>query len=336
MHRLLVIPAAVLLVIGVPATSARAGVSFGTIEEAPEVTHEKWKKSAEEAYKQGMEARAAGKKADAVKFLMRAYQIGRRMRIESPYPQKAADALAVLSEEGIRELDVARDLISGEAPDAGLLELKRIMRTYLGLPPAKLAGALRRQLEKDPGFQARLRASHLAEQLARAKALEAKAAALAETPPDEPAAAGEGEAGGGASQAAGEPDPPAETDSAARPSPGASAPGSDGAGRRARRLDLLAEAHAIYVRVAEAGKGTDVGKQAEASRRRLEADADLMARIRRARLRDQARQWLSLGLNYMRAGRMDTARSWFEKVLAECPDTPQAREARGYLEGMTK
>ena len=106
--------------------------------------------------------------------------------------------------------------------------------------------------------------------------------------------------------------------------------------RRGRRLNLLAEAHAIYASVAETGKGTEVGKKAEAARRRLEEDAGLMARIRVARLRDQAREWLGLGTNYMRAGRMDKARAYFEKIVAECPDTPQARQARGFLEGMTK
>ncbi len=340
MRRLLLVPVGVLLVVAAPAARARAGVSFGTIEEAPDVTHEKWRQSAEEAYKQGMEARAAGKKADAVKCLMRAYRIGRRMRIDSPYPQKAADVLTVLSKEGMRELDVARDLVGGEAPAAGVLELKRIMRTYLGLPPAKLAGALCRQLEKDPAFQARLRAEHLAEQLARARALEARAKTLAKARPS---------AGGSpAADEAANPDAVNET-SDGDECPGASAPGSGGvatadvdrrplteAERRARRLDLLAEAHAIYNRVAEEGPGTDVGKEAEAARRRLEADARLMARIRRARAQEQARQWLGLGLNYMRAGHMDKARAWFRKVLDECPDTAQAREARGYLEGMSE
>ena len=61
-----------------------------------------------------------------------------------------------------------------------------------------------------------------------------------------------------------------------------------------------------------------------------------MARIRRSRLRDQAREWLGLATNYMRAGRIEKAREYFEKILAECPDTPPAREARGFLDGMTK
>ncbi|MEA3367409.1 MAG: tetratricopeptide repeat protein [Planctomycetota bacterium] len=372
MRRALAILLGAAVVVLVWPVAGRAGIGIGTIEEDPRVTHEKWKRKAEDDYKTGMEARAAGKKAEAVKYLIRAYDIGRRMRIDSPYPQKAADALAELTREGLRELDVARDLVAGEAPQAGILELKRITRTYLGLTPARQSGSLMRQLEGDAGFQARLRRGRLAEQLARAEALEARAAALepaAEAagdsePPNETPAAGtspgasalgsgaepeaaEPEPAEPAVEAAGNPDPPGETHNAARPSPGASAPGSNGveaadvnsrtltkAQRRGRRLDLLAEAHAIYARVAEMGKGTEVGKKAEAARRRLEQDAGLMVRIRRARLRDQAREWLGLGTNYMRAGRMDKARAYFEKIVAECPDTPQARQARGFLDGM--
>lgn len=337
----------------------RTGIGIGTIEEDPAVTQEKWKRRAEEDYKTGMEARAAGKKAQAVKFLLRAFRIGRRMRIDSPYPQKAADALAVLSKEGTRELDVARDLAAGEAPRAGLLELKRITRTYLGLRPAKQAGALLRQLQADPAFQARLRAVELAGQLGRAEALETRAAALlaeadlddtrGETPPEGekaggtglgPAADVSGEAHGAKTEATGHSD---STRSSVVPTESPWPKDADAtdrtltpAERRRRRLDLLAEAHALYVRLAEQGEGTDVGKKAGAARRRLEQDPRLMARIRRARLRDQAREWLGLATNYMRAGRIDKAREYFEKILAECPDTPPAREARGFLDGMTK
>jgi len=331
---LVVLAAAAVLVLACPCV--RAGIGIGTIEEDPAVTHEKWKRKAEEDYKTGMEARAAGNKAQAVKFLMRAYDIGRRYRIDSPYPQKAADALSGLARDGLRELDVARDLVGGEAPQAGLLELKRITRTYFGLPPAKQAGALLRQLEGDPAFQARLRAAELAEQLARAEALEARAAALVadadlndvrtETPAEgekaaetKPAVTEEGEGAGRA---------PEEAGSRVRPLTKAE--------RQARRLDLLAEAHAVYARVAEQGQGNEVGKQAEAARRRLEQDSGLMVRIRQARAEDQAREWLGLGTNYMRAGRTDLAREYFEKILAECPDAPQAHEARGLLDGMTK
>jgi len=332
MRRLLLVAMGAGVVATLMPSSAPAGVNFGTIEEHPEVTHDKWKRKAEDDYKQGMEARAAGKKADAVKFLMRAFDIGRRMRIQSPYPQKAADALKLLSDEGMRELAVARDLAGGEAPDAGLVELKRIARTYLGLPPAKLAGTYLRQLEKDPRFQASLRAVGLADQLARAEALEAQAAALAPKPDPAP-----------------DPAPEAGPDAAEPPHPPTKPPlpkGVDAADigqrpltgpeRAARRLDLLAEVHAIYVRVAEAGKGTEVGTRARAARARLEQDAPLMARIRQVRAEGRAQEWLGLGTNYMRAGRMDKARAFFEKILAECPNTPQAREAKGYLDGMTK
>ncbi|MBL7141055.1 MAG: hypothetical protein ISS74_09115 [Planctomycetes bacterium] len=340
----------------------RPGVSIGTIEEDPAVTHEKWKERAEEAYKQGMEARAAGNQAEAVKYLLRAYEIGRRLRIDSPYPQKAADELAVITQEGLRELAVAREFLAGDEPEAGLLELKRITRTYLGLPPAIQAGAQLRQLEQDPRFRARLREERLAEQLARAEALEAEAAALAgkpeaaasNPPPAEPAA-----------ETAGDADPPTDPTTPVGASSGASTPVSTGgeempdlhaepplpdgvssAGvtdrslteteRRERRLDCLVQAYEIYAFVAKSGEGTDVGKKAEAARLRLEQDADLMVRIRQARAEDQAQEWLSLGLNYLRAGRFDTARSYFEKIVAECPDTPQAREARGMLDGMAK
>ena len=340
----------------------RAGIGIGTIEEDPEVTHEKWKQKAKEDYKTGMEALAAGKKAQAVKFFMRAYAIGRRYRIDSPYPQKAADELAKLSEDGLRALDVARDLATGEAPRAGLVELKRIMRVYLGLPPAKQAGRLLRELESDPAFRARLRESELAEQLARAETLRTRAAALAAdadlddvrgaapaegqkaaetTPAPEPAAGEQGEEDGAApepaAEAAGHPNLPRRP-----PLPEGVAAAEVGqrsltpAEREARRLDLLAEAHAIYARVAEAGKGTEVAAKAEAALRRLEKDPRLMARVRREQQRDQAREWFSLATNYMRAGRMDKAREFLKKILAECPDTPQAREARGYLDGMTE
>jgi tetratricopeptide (TPR) repeat protein len=339
---------------------------MGTIEEDPRVTHEKWKRKAEDDYKQGMEARAAGKKADAVKFLMRAFVIGRQYRIDSPYPQKAADALEELSKEGMRELDVARDLATGEAPEAGILELRRITRTYLGLPPARLAGSLLRQLEKDPRFQARIREAEFADQLDHARDLEAKAAALAQPAearqgtdkPDPEPATGESTgaetavSGGehGRTRPAGAPassEPSAEAAGQADLPDGPPLPEGVGAldlderpltpaERAARRLELLAEAHAIYARLAETAKGTEVAKKAEAARAALEEDADLMQRIRRARARDQAREWLSLGTNYMRAGRMDRAREFLEKILAECPDTPEAREARGFLNAMKK
>ncbi len=341
-------------------TVGGAGVGIGTVEEDPEVTHEKWKRKAEEDYKTGMEALAAGKKGQAVKFLVRAYDIGRRYRIDSPYPQKAADELVKLAEAGTRELDVARDLVTGDAPRAGLLELKRITRTYLGLPPAKQAGSLLRQLQADPAFQARLRESQLAGQLARAETLETRAAALAAEVDLDDVRDNEGGEGEEAAQTK-----PAESDPEPAPEPAAEAAGQpdlsgssalrtgpplpDGVDaadvaerslspseREARRLDLLAEAHTIYARVAETGKGTEVGTNAEAARRRLEQDAELMARIRRARQQDKAREWLSLGTNYMRAGRMDKGRQFLEKVVAECPDTPEAREARGLLDGMTK
>ena len=335
MTRLLLLATVVVIMMAGVTRPASAGVSMGTIEEHPEVTHDKWKRKAEEDYKQGMEARAAGKKADAVKFLLRAFAIGKRYRVQSPYPQKAADALEVLSKEGMRELAVARDLAGGEAPEAGMMELKRIARTYLGLPPAKLAGSHLRQLEKDPRFQARLREAGLADQLAHAASLEERAAGLA------PKARSDAAEGDSAKTPDGEtaafPDLPTEP-----PLPeGVNAadvgtrPLSDEE-RAARRLDLLAEAHAIYVRVAKTGQGTPVGKQAQAARARLEQDKDLMGRIRAARAEDQAREWLGLGTNYMRAGRLEKARSFFEKILAECPKTPQAREAKGYLDGMAK
>ena len=106
--------------------------------------------------------------------------------------------------------------------------------------------------------------------------------------------------------------------------------------RRERRIDRLAQAYDIYAFVARSGKGTDTGKKAGAAQARLEQDAAVMARIRKAQAEDQAQGWLSLAVNYMRAGRLDTARSYFEKIIAECPDTPQAREARGMLDGMAK
>jgi len=308
------------------------GVSSGTIEEDPAVTHEKWKQLAEKDYKLGIQARAAGDQAEAVKYLLRAYEIGRRLRIDSPYPQKAADELAVITKQGLRELAVAREFLAGDEPEAGLSELKRITRTYRGLPPAIQAGAQLRQLEQDPRFRARLIEERLSAQLAKAEALEAQAAALAAPPRPATPPATDTESVF--------PPAPAEGDGAPASGPPASAgtaerPLSE-AERRERRFECLAQAYGIYASVAKSGEGTDAGKKASVARARLEQDADLMARIHKAQAEDQAQGWLSLGINYLRAGRADTARSYFEKIIAACPDTPQAREARGMLDAMAE
>ncbi|MCX5676928.1 MAG: hypothetical protein NTX87_18210 [Planctomycetota bacterium] len=163
----------------------RAGVSMGTIEEDPEVRKAMIRQKVEENYKEGMKARAAGDLATAVRYLRWAATT----RCDTQFPELAFNELKVITEEGKKELEVARQLVSGEDPAAGLGELKRIARIYFGLGVAKDAGALARQLESDPAFQARMKVGRLEEELKKAQALEAQAEALLRPPGVPPPAA---------------------------------------------------------------------------------------------------------------------------------------------------
>jgi len=311
---------------------ARAAVGMGTIEESPTAARERWREKAEADYKEGMKARAAGDQKNAVRFLLRVAKMG-RMRMDSEYPQLAFNELKVIGEEARKEMAVARDLISGEDPAAGVMELQRIMRTYLGLGQAKEAGALLRQLEGDPKFQAALRAAQLQEELDKAADLEEEAeAVLKPADPDPPLPA--------------DADPPAapKTKLPTTPPPPPNPEGVKVAAvktkelsekeRRAARVAKLAEAYDIYCRIAKQGTGTEPGKKADEARQRLEKDVDLLARIKQAQLEGQAKAWLSLANNYYRAGRFESAREYCKKILAECPETPQAVDAKVLLKGI--
>ncbi|MBE3099481.1 MAG: hypothetical protein IMZ44_20375 [Planctomycetes bacterium] len=158
---------------------------MGTIEEDPEVRKAMIRQKVEENYKEGMKARAAGDLATAVRYLRWAATT----RCDTQFPELAFNELKVITEEGKKELEVARQLVSGEDLAAGLGELKRIARIYFGLGVAKDAGALARQLESDPAFQARMKAGRLMEELKKAEALEAQAEALLRPPGVPPPAA---------------------------------------------------------------------------------------------------------------------------------------------------
>lgn len=307
----------------------RAGVGMGVIEEHPDAAAERWREKAEEAFQEGMKARAAGDQTNAVRFLLRCAKM-ESMRIDSPYPEKAFNELKIITEEARKELLVARDFLSGEAPAAGISELKRIARTYFGLYPAKEAGALLRQLEGDPKFQATLKAARLAEDLARAETLEAEAAALVKPPPDPPP------------QPAESPEKPVSKLPTKPPekkvdgvlTAAVTEKDLTPAERRAAGIEKLAEAYEIYGRVAQEGADTDPGRKAAAARERLEKDAQLMARIKRAQAVDQAREWLGLANNYFRVGRFESAKQYCMKILSEFPKAPQAAEARRLLDDM--
>jgi tetratricopeptide (TPR) repeat protein len=327
------------------AGAARAGVGFGTIEESEEAKHAKAKEQAEQYYKEGMQALAEGNVERAVTRLLWVAKMGSQ-RIDSPYPEMAFNALKGLAEQGSRDLAVARELVAGEDMEAGLKELKRISRVYSGLWPAKEAGRFLRELEKDPRFQQALRAQSLQEDLERARALEQEAEALLHPTSD---ASGEGEqarpgesppADAGASEVG------AETPTEPRPSgSGESAGGAPTAAaetptemtdeeRRAARLEKLLEAYALYERIVCQGAATESGREADAAMKRLQADAALAARLREVQAQRQAREWLDLAINYLRAGRADLAREYLEKIVKAYPDSPQADEARAFLKDL--
>jgi tetratricopeptide (TPR) repeat protein len=310
------------------APAVRAGVSTGTIEEDPVVVKQRQLDKAEADYKEGMKARAAGDASNAVRLLLRVAETEKH-GLRSPYAPKAFDELKVLFEEAQKDLQVARQLVAGEDPAAGLSELKRIMRTYMGLGPAKEAGTLARQLEGDAQFQATLKSARLAEELKKAEALEAQAAAALEPPKPE------------AQKPEEKPDP------SKLPTVPPPAPMPEGVGavnvrpkeltpaeRQAARIARLLEAYDLYGRIVAQGPDTGPGKKAAEARARLEKDADLMARLELAKAERKARELLSLAENYYRAGRFDSARDYCRKVISTYPQTVQASDAKTLLERM--
>lgn len=294
--------------------SASPDVRTGVVEESKETEHARLKARAEARFKAGMKALAAGDTGRAVRTLLSVVQMS-RMRIDSPYPERAFNQLKVLTGRAAKELAVARELLAGEDLEAGLKELKRIVRTYSGLWPAKQAGRLLRGLKSDPGFRGALLAESLAEDLREAQALEEKAEAILH------------------------PSPAPETEDTGAETPDEDA-GADARKemteeeRQAERLERLAEAYEIYGRVRDMGGETVPAQEAAAAAERLEKDAALMARIREIKAEREASEWLGLAMNYLGAGRLDLAREQCEKILSEYPETSEAAEAARLLEEM--
>ena len=310
---------AIMLVVLVWTAPARAGVSMGTIEESDAVKHAKAKEQAEAYYKDGMQALAEGNVERAVQRLLWVAKMA-SMRIDSPYPEQAFEQLKVLVDRGSKDLAVARELVAGEDHAAGVKELKRIMRVYLGLAPAKEAGLLLRELEKDPAFREALLAQGLAEDLQNARALEAEAETIlhppaAGAPESEPRPVGSGDvdAGGPAPEPARKLTPEE---------------------RQATRLEKLVEAYALYDRVVRQGGQTEPAKAAADAMARLRKDAALAERLANVEAERQAREWMGLATNYFKAGRFDLARVYCEKVIASHPNAPEAAEARDLLEAL--
>jgi len=310
---------------------ARAGIGMGTIEESEEVKHAKAKEQAEAYYKDGMQALAEGNVERAVQRLLWVAKMG-RMRIDSPYPEQAFEQLKILADQGAKDLAVARELVAGEDHAAGVKELRRITRVYLGLAPAKEAGRLLRELEKDPAFREAVLAQGFADDLEKARALEAEAEAIlhppaagapesepqsAEPPAPEseprPIGSGDVEAGGPA------PEPPKELTPEER---------------QAMRLEKLVEAYALYDRIVRQGGETEPAKAAAEAMERLRKDAAVGERLAKVEAERQAREWMGLATNYFKAGRFDLARQYSEKVIASYPNSPEAEDARDLLEAL--
>jgi len=321
---------------------AGAGVGMGTIEESEEVKHAKAKEQAETYYKDGMQALAEGNVERAVQRLLWVANMG-RMRIDSPYPEQAFEQLKVLADRGAKDLAVARELVAGEDHAAGVKELRRITRVYLGLAPAKEAGRLLRELEKDPAFREAVLAQGLADDLEKARALEAEAEAILHPP-----AAGAPESKPPAPESEPpapepEPRPVATGDSTGRAGSGdveASRPAPEPPKeltpeeRQAKRLEKLVEAYALYDRIVRQGGETKPAKAAAEAMERLRKDAAVAERLAKVRAERQAREWMGLATNYFKAGRLDLARQYSEKVIASYPDAPEAEEARDLLEAL--
>jgi TolA-binding protein len=256
--------------------------------------------------------------ADAVKNLIWAA----KTRCDTDIPELAFKELEVISADAKKELDVARQLAGGEDPAAGLDELKRILRVYMGLGVAKDAGALMRQLEADPSFQAKLRSGRLTLELTKAEALEAQAEAILKPPAAEKPPAEK---------------PPAPGVPQAGKTPGVIAAAVKSremteAERKVARMDLLGQAYEIYGRIAQQGGDTEPGRKAAAARSRLEKDAELVARIKAVDADAKARSLMKLADGYFGAGRLDLARQYCTKVISEYPQSQQAADAKALLE----
>jgi tetratricopeptide (TPR) repeat protein len=297
---------------------ARAGIGMGTIEESNEVKHAKAKEQAETYYKDGMQAVAEGNVERAVQRLLWVANMG-RMRIDSPYPEQAFEQLKILAERGAKDLAVARELVAGEDHAAGVKELRRIMRVYLGLAPAKEAGRLLRELEKDPAFREALLAQGLADDFEKARALEAEAEAILH-PPAEPLP-----------PAAGAPEPEPQPAEPPAPEP---AKELTPEARQAKRLEKLVEAYALYDRIVRQGGETVPAKAAAEAMARLRKEAAVAERLAKVEAERRAREWMGLATNYFKAGRLDLARQYSEKVIASYPNSPEAGEARDLLEAL--
>jgi hypothetical protein len=295
---------------GVPGVTS-PGVSTGIIPDDPEAIHQAYLKRAEEAYTLAVKARAAGDIPTAIRLFLEVADM-LRVHLDSPYPQKSAEELQAIAAQGTRELAVARALVAGDDPAAGLDELHRIARIYAGLEPGKLAGAQALLLDTDPQFQATLRAGRLAQDLKKAAALEAEAAALATGPAAEPAKIEPGKT------------PPADV-------PGVVQKMMSDKERETARVQRLLDAYEAYGRIVQAGADTEPAKQAAAARARLEKDGSLMARLKQAQAERKAREYLGLAEAYVKAGRQDRAKEFCQKILAECPDTPQVVRAKEIL-----
>jgi len=299
---------------------------MGTIEEDPEIRKAKVRQQVEGWYKDGMKARAAGNLADAVKFLKWAATTP----CDTEYPELAYNELKVISDDARKELDVARQLVGGEDPAAGLDELKRITRIYSGLGVAKDAGALSRQLESDPSFQAKLKSGRLAQELAKAEALETRAEAVLHPPAAEKPAADKPPSDKlpAAAPPAAAPNPPGVITASVKPREMTEAE------RKLARLDLLGQAYEAYGRIAKQGGETEPGRKAAEARARLEKDAGLMARIKAAEAETKARSLMKMADGYFGAGRLDLARQNCLKVISDYPQSQQAADARALLERM--
>ncbi len=292
-----------------------AALGMGEIVEPPEVQRARMKEQAERYYKTGMRALAEGRTSRAVRLLLWVA----KMRIDSPYPKKAFDELTQIAQKAKVELAVARELVDGEAPAEGLKELARIKRVYRGLGVAKDAGHLMAKLEQDPKFQQILRVQGFADDFQRAVALEAEAEALLNAPfeKEDP-------------EVVIVEDPDGDGEDVVSP------PMMTAKERREARIRKLAQAHAIYERIVRQAGDTKLGEESARALKRLAADEELAEHIRNLRLREKARQWMSLATNYYRAGRPDLAEGYCRKILDEAPGSPQAKEARAMLESITK
>jgi hypothetical protein len=295
-----------------PTTPAggEAGMGVGIIHDDPDIQHTAYKKKAEDDYNAAVKAKAAGDMETATRLFVGVVELS-KMHIDSPYPAQAFEELKGIAEQAAKEFAVARSMLGGDDPAAGLAELKRITRVYSGLDPAKQAGALALQLAADPSFQASLRTARLAQDLKKAAALEA----VANTP------------------GAPVPAPDATTTTSAGTVSIATKVLTEKE-QEALRLARLVEVYQAYGRIIEQGGDTEPAKAAAAARTRLEQDKDLMVRLTQAQSETKARQYLGLAQNYFKAGLTARAREFCQKILSECPATPQAADAKALLDKM--